>query len=104
MVTRLTGSGVWLALAAMLIVCALASGGAPAHAAGPMSAGSPELLDKHLVDIGGGKRLNMICIGKGSPTVVFDQAWAGTILDWQYVQEDVSKLTCTCFYDRAGEG
>lgn len=68
-----------------------------------MSAGSPKLLEKNLVDVGG-RRLNLVCIGKGSPTVVFDQAWAGTILDWQYVQEDVSKLTRACFYDRAGEG
>lgn len=73
------------------------------HAAPVMSAGSAKLLEKNLVDIGG-RRLNLICIGEGSPTVIFDQAWAGTILDWQYVQEDVSKLTRACFYDRAAEG
>jgi pimeloyl-ACP methyl ester carboxylesterase len=69
-----------------------------------MSAGSPELLDKRLIDIGGGRRLNMVCIGKGSPTVVFDQALGGTILDWQYVQAEVTGMTRACFYDRAGYG
>jgi len=28
---------------------------------------------KHLVDIGGGRHLNMVCAGKGLPTIVFMQ-------------------------------
>jgi len=28
-----------------------------------MTAGSPEMLDGRLIDIGGGRRLNMVCIG-----------------------------------------
>ncbi len=76
-----------------------------AHAAPPaMSAGSPEMLEKRLFDIGGGRRLNMVCIGKGSPTLVFDQALGGTILDWQYIQAQVSQTNRACFYDRAGYG
>lgn len=69
-----------------------------------MSAGSPQLLEKHLIDIGHGRRLNMVCIGKGSPTLVFDQAMGGTILDWQRIQAEVSAMTRACFYDRAGYG
>lgn len=69
-----------------------------------MSAGSPKLLEKHLIDIGHGRRLNMVCIGKGSPTVVFEQALGGTILDWQRIQAEVSAMTRACFYDRAGYG
>ncbi|HJV40508.1 alpha/beta hydrolase [Caulobacter sp.] len=70
-----------------------------------MSAGSsPRMLDRRLIDIGGGRRLNMVCIGKGSPTVVFDQALGGTILDWQYIQAEISKTNRACFYDRAGYG
>lgn len=76
-----------------------------ARAAPPaMSAGSPEMLDKRLLDVGGGRRLNMVCIGKGSPTLVFDQALGGTILDWQYIQAQVSQTNRACFYDRAGYG
>jgi len=37
------------------------------------SAGSPELIKKNLVDVGGGRRLNIVCIGSGAPTVVFEQ-------------------------------
>lgn len=69
-----------------------------------MTRGSPELLEKHLIDIGQGRRLNMVCIGKGSPTVVFEQALGGTILDWQRIQTEVSAMTRACFYDRAGYG
>ena len=36
----------------------------------------PELLQRHLVSIGGGRHLNIFCTGKGSPTVVFEQALA----------------------------
>lgn len=70
-----------------------------------MTAGSsPEMLDKRLVDIGHGRRLNMVCIGQGAPTLVFEHALGGTILDWQYIQADLSKTNRTCFYDRAGYG
>lgn len=69
-----------------------------------MSAGSPELLEKRLIDIGEGRRLNMVCIGEGSPTLVFEQALGGTILDWQRIQAEVSAMTRACFYDRAGYG
>ena len=76
--------------------------GLPATA--QMSAGSPELLKKHLVDIGGGRRLNLVCIGIGSPVVVFESGANGHILNWQKVQAPVSAMTRACFYDRAGYG
>jgi pimeloyl-ACP methyl ester carboxylesterase len=44
----------------------------------------------------------MVCIGKGSPTVVFEQGWGASILDWRRIQEAVSAKTKACFYDRAG--
>lgn len=69
-----------------------------------MSAGSEALLDKRLIEIEAGRRLNMVCIGKGSPTIVFEQALGGTILDWQYIQAEVSQTHRACFYDRAGYG
>lgn len=69
-----------------------------------MTAGSPQMLDKRLVDIGGGRQLNMVCIGKGAPTLVFEQGMGGTILDWQHIQVELSKTNRTCFYDRAGYG
>jgi pimeloyl-ACP methyl ester carboxylesterase len=48
--------------------------------------------------------MNLQCVGKGAPTVIFSQGWGGTILDWAKVQPTVSGFTRACFYDRAGEG
>jgi pimeloyl-ACP methyl ester carboxylesterase len=62
------------------------------------------LLTPHLVDVGGGRRMNLECMGNGSPIVVFDQGWGGTILDWVKVQKPISAMTRACFYDRAGMG
>ena len=59
---------------------------------------------KHLVDIGGGHHLNIVCTGTGSPTVVFLQGLGSDITDWRKVREPVAALTRTCFYDRAGFG
>ena len=69
-----------------------------------MSAGTQELIAKNLVDIGGGRRLNMVCTGSGSPTLVFDTGLGGNILNWQKVQVPASQITRACFYDRAGYG
>jgi pimeloyl-ACP methyl ester carboxylesterase len=65
---------------------------------------SPELFKKNQFDIGGRRRMNMVCIGEGSPTVVFDYGLAGHLLHWQKVQAPVSAFTRACFYDRAGYG
>jgi pimeloyl-ACP methyl ester carboxylesterase len=73
-------------------------------ASAPLSEASSQLIAKHLVDVGGGRRMNIVCMGHGSPTVVFEYGLGGHMLDWQKVQEPVSALTTTCFYDRAGYG
>jgi pimeloyl-ACP methyl ester carboxylesterase len=77
---------------------------APVHAQAQMTASAPELIAKNLVAIGGGRHLNMVCMGSGSPTLVFDTGLGGNILNWQKVQVPVSKITRACFYDRAGYG
>ena len=61
-------------------------------------------MTRHLVDIGGGRRMNLVCIGKGAPTVVFEYGLGGHLLNWQRVQAAISALTTACFYDRAGYG
>ena len=94
-----------LCIRLLALACLLPSVSSAQQAPPTMSAGSsPEMLDKRLIDIGGGRRLNMVCIGKGSPTLVFDQGLGGTILDWQYIQAEISKTNRACFYDRAGYG
>jgi len=59
---------------------------------------------QRLVDLGDGRRLNLYCIGSGSPTVVFDAGLANWSQIWGLVQPDVAKRTQACAYDRAGLG
>lgn len=57
-----------------------------------------------LVPAGDGARLNLYCMGKGSPTVVFDSGWEDWAPAWATVQPLVAKWTRACSYDRAGAG
>jgi pimeloyl-ACP methyl ester carboxylesterase len=51
-----------------------------------------------------GTRLNLYCMGSGSPTVVFDSGWEDWAPAWSKVQPEVAKFTRACSYDRAGAG
>lgn len=56
-----------------------------------------------LIDAGG-FRLNLYCMGSGSPTVVFDSGWGDWAPAWSKVQPEIAKWTRACSYDRAGTG
>jgi pimeloyl-ACP methyl ester carboxylesterase len=86
-----------LCLAISLVLAAVA----PARAQPPYDAG---LLTPHLVNIGGGRRLNIVCFGHGAPVVVFDQGGEGSMLSWQKVEKPIAAITRVCLYDRAGFG
>lgn len=61
---------------------------------------------QRIVDIGNGRRMNLYCLGSGSPTVIFDAGLgvgSGT-LPWNHVQPAVAQFTRACSYDRAGYG
>jgi formylglycine-generating enzyme required for sulfatase activity len=51
-----------------------------------------------------GFRLNLYCMGSGSPTVVFDSGWEDWAPSWSKVQPEIAKWTRVCSYDRAGVG
>jgi pimeloyl-ACP methyl ester carboxylesterase len=51
-----------------------------------------------------GTRLNLYCMGRGSPAVVFDSGWEDWAPVWTIVQPEVAKWTRACSYDRAGAG
>lgn len=57
-----------------------------------------------LVGVDGGRRLNLVCMGQGSPTVLFDGGEGDSALVWRLVQGEVAKATRACAYDRAGIG
>jgi pimeloyl-ACP methyl ester carboxylesterase len=56
-----------------------------------------------LVSVGTHK-LNLYCMGSGSPTVVFDSGWEDWSPAWSVVQPRVATFTRACAYDRAGAG
>jgi pimeloyl-ACP methyl ester carboxylesterase len=59
---------------------------------------------QRLVDIDHGRRLNLYCVGNGSPTVVFDAGLGNWSQVWGLVQPAIAKKTQACAYDRAGLG
>lgn len=56
-----------------------------------------------LIDVGG-YRLHLLCMGKGSPTVIFESGIADDSLTWSAVQPEIARITRACSYDRAGYG
>lgn len=74
---------------------------------GPASAAPGDSLyarPGRIVAAGDGARLNLYCMGRGSPTVVFDSGWEDWAPAWAVVQPRVAKWTRACSYDRAGAG
>lgn len=57
-----------------------------------------------LVDVGGGRKLNLRCSGSGAPTVILDSGQGMTSMSWRKVQPLVAKTSRVCSYDRAGLG
>jgi pimeloyl-ACP methyl ester carboxylesterase len=51
-----------------------------------------------------GTRLNLVCMGSGSPAVVFDSGFEDWAPAWAVVQPRVARFTRACAYDRAGSG
>jgi pimeloyl-ACP methyl ester carboxylesterase len=56
-----------------------------------------------MVDVGGGRRIQLDCRGSGSPTVVFESGLDpyGS-LSWVNVQDPIAAVTRACAYSRAG--
>lgn len=56
-----------------------------------------------MVDVGSHK-LNLLQLGNGTPTVVFDSGFSDTLEAWSKIQPEISKYATTISYDRAGLG
>ena len=83
----------------MLLTAVLTLGAA---AASPPA--DPNLHPQQLVRLPDGRRINLLCEGRGSPTVLLDAGWNGGIGSWSDVQPELAKTTRTCAFDRAGMG
>ena len=57
-----------------------------------------------LVDVGGGRKMNLYCRGEGRITVIFDSGLSDWSSIWALVQPAVATRTRACTYDRAGMG
>jgi pimeloyl-ACP methyl ester carboxylesterase len=56
-----------------------------------------------LVDVGG-RRLHLVCIGAGEPTVVFEPSHLGGAGSSRLAREEIARSTRVCSYDRMGLG
>ena len=56
------------------------------------------------IEVEAGRRLNLLCVGSGKPTVIFESGTGGAAYDWRFVQAAVARKTTACAYDRAGFG
>jgi len=75
-----------------------------AQAAGqPDASLEPYGHPQQLVDIGG-RRLNLYCLGQGSPTVIFESGLGASSFSWRKIHAQLAKTTRVCAYDRAGYG
>jgi pimeloyl-ACP methyl ester carboxylesterase len=59
---------------------------------------------QRLVEVESGRRLNLYCLGEGTPTVVFESGLADELAVWALVQPTIAAHTRACSYDRAGIG
>ena len=57
-----------------------------------------------LVAIDGARRLNLVCMGMGAPTVILEAGAGDGSWAWRKVQPELAKSTRVCAYDRAGYG
>ncbi|HET9361285.1 MAG TPA: alpha/beta fold hydrolase [Vicinamibacterales bacterium] len=56
-----------------------------------------------MVDVGG-RRLHLICIGEGTPTVIFESSGFGSALSSVAARQRLAARTTVCSYDRRGRG
>jgi pimeloyl-ACP methyl ester carboxylesterase len=51
-----------------------------------------------------GRRLHLVCKGRGSPVVILESGFGAGAAAWSKVQPSLAKTVRTCAYDRAGYG
>lgn len=58
----------------------------------------------HMIDVGLGQKMHLLCKGQGSPVVILDPPTGMSSDVWLHVQDSVSSQTTVCTYDRVGLG
>ena len=88
--------------AATLLVCALSACGM-GPAASPLSREAFERPGR-LVSLPDHRKLNLRCLGNGSPTVILESGFGAGASAWSDVQPRIAQVARVCAYDRAGYG
>jgi pimeloyl-ACP methyl ester carboxylesterase len=65
---------------------------------------APDLSGRRFVTLAGGRQMNLICLGAGTPAVIFDAGAGSSTQSWKAVQPEIAKTAQACAYDRAGHG
>ena len=86
------------------VVTALAMGAAAQ--AGPGDPANVETYTRaqQRVEVAPGRSLNLVCMGSGPKTVLFDAGGSDWSVIWALVQPEVARHARACAYDRAGLG
>lgn len=88
----------------MLIALVVSSSALAAEKTAPVIDDPAYTHAQRLVEVEPGRRLNLYCLGKGTPTVVFESGLADDASAWALVQPAIAAHTRACSYDRAGLG
>jgi pimeloyl-ACP methyl ester carboxylesterase len=85
--------------AAPVILALIAIGATPSH-----GRADPYAQPGRLVRLPDGRTINLVCSGRGSPTVLLEAGFGAGAFAWGQVQPIVARTTRVCSYDRAGYG
>lgn len=90
-------------LARLAMFLGLVVGGSDALAATPVPL---EVYTRpaQLVSLPDGRRMNLLCLGAGTPTVVLDAGWGSGNSTWAPIHAALAETTRVCAFDRAGMG
>ena len=65
---------------------------------------APYSAPQTVVHIAGGRTINIVCLGQGSPTVILTPGLGGWSMAWWEVQRPLAQRTRVCAWDPAGYG
>jgi pimeloyl-ACP methyl ester carboxylesterase len=82
---------------------AAAQGAVPPQAEVPEQV-APYLKPQHLVRIQGGRTINLVCLGQGSPIIVLTAGLGGWSVVWNRIQSPLSRKARVCAWDPSGLG
>jgi len=72
--------------------------------AASQASADPYAQPARLVRLADGRAINLVCSGRGSPTVLLESGFGAGAFAWGQVQPILARRTHVCSYDRAGYG